>query len=337
MSVSNGERHTLVLGGAGFVGLAITEQLLLAGESVLVFDTNRLPDDAARLLGSIGPSLVAVQGSVCDRDALASLFARHAVKRIINCAALTPSIAQEKQDPLAIFQVNQLAVLDILHEARERGLPFIQVSSSGAFGEIQYRESFDAKTITEDVLKDPVSFYGISKNAAEQITLRYGDLFGVDVLVARVGVVFGPWEYATGVRHIFSAQLQMLRHAMQGRPALLQRDSVKDFAYSRDVGAGVVALCRSKNLRSKIFHISAAAPWTLLAYAEQLRQHIPTFTFGTATHDQAPNVTLSRAKDRAPLDISRIRDEAGFMPAFNLASAVADYVSWARQTTCWRA
>jgi nucleoside-diphosphate-sugar epimerase len=336
MPNASGDHPTLVIGGAGFMGLAIVEQLLLTDEPVLVFDTIPLPDDAVRLLKPIGPSLTAVQGSVCDRAALAALFERHPVKRIINCAAHTPTALQEKQDPRVIFEVNQLAVLDILQHARDRNLPFIQVSSSGSFGEIQFREGFDAETIGEDVLKDPISFYGISKNAAEQIVLRYGDLFGVDARIARVGVIWGPWEYATGVRHIFSAQLQMLRLAMKGEHARLGRDSIKDFGYVRDAGAGVVALTRAQNLRSKVFHISSAVPWTLMAFAEELCRHFPKFTYTIAKSGEAPNVTVSRAKDRVRLDISRIRDEAGFSPKFDLASSVADYVAWAKQTTSWR-
>lgn len=336
MANASSDRPTLVIGGAGFMGLAIVEQLLKAGEPVVVFDLIPLPEDAVRLLKPIGPSLTAVQGSVCHRAALADLFDRHPVKRVVNCAAHTPTAVQEKADPRVIFEVNQLAVIDILHQARDHGLPFIHVSSSGSFGEIQFRQGFDAETIGEDVLKDPISFYGISKNAAEQIVLRYGDLFGVDARIARVGVIWGPWEYATGVRHIFSAQLQILRLAMKGEHAVLMRDSIKDFGYVRDAGAGVVALTRAQNLRSKVFHISSAVPWTLTAYAEELRTHFPSFTYSVAQTGETPNVTLSRAKDRVRLDISRIRDEAGFSPMFDLASSVADYVAWAKQTTSWR-
>lgn len=337
MSGSSAQRYTAVLGGAGFVGLAIVEQLLKAGEPVVVFDTIPLPQDAARLFETYGASCRAEKGSVCERADLAALSSKYPLKRIINCAALTPSPVQERQYPRDIFDVNLLAVINVLDEARAHRLPFIQVSSSGAFGEIQFREGLDAETISEDVLKDPISFYGISKYAAEQTALRYADLFGTSVLIARVGVVYGPWEYATGVRHIFSAQLQMLRHAMAGRPVVLERDSLKDFTYSRDVGLGLVALCAAKDLSSKVFHVSAGSAWTLSDFAAQLQRHIPGFTFSVAAGDQPPNVKLSRAKDRVPLDISRIRNETGFEPTFGLERAVQDYVEWARETSCWRA
>src|SRR5690606_17536816 len=177
-------------------------------------------------------------------------------ERIINCAAITPTAVQERNDPRKIFQVNLLAVFNLLELARDRNILLVHVSSSGAFGEIQLRPGFTEPTISEDVLKDPVSYYGISKHAAEQVVLRYAELFGTRILIARVGVVYGPWEYDTGARNIFSAQLQLLRHAMAGREARLERDAVRDFVYSRDVGRAIVALSQAQSLHSKIFHIS---------------------------------------------------------------------------------
>ena len=56
----------------------------------------------------------------------------------------------------------------------------------------------------------------------------------------------------------------------------------------------------------------------------------------TRTELKSGLAELSKAADRQGLDVARLKRETGYEPSFSPAAAFADYVAWARRTTCWR-
>jgi UDP-glucuronate 4-epimerase len=328
---------TLVTGGAGFVGLAIVEHLLARGEAVTVLDVHAFPPDAAELFARLPGKLRVVTGSVLDAKALAA--AAEGASSIIHAATVTPDAKREVVDPVTVNECNFNGTLAVLELVRRTGQPLLHLSTSGVYGEVQNRPGFRDPLVGEDVLPDPRSLYAVSKTAAEQTVLRYVTLFGITAHVARVGVCWGPWEHDTGMRHVFSAPLQLLRRAHAGQEAVIGRESIKDWSYSRDVAKGVVMLRDARaNLKSRVFNVSGDSDWPVTAFADHLKAAFPGFRWRLATAPDASdvNVTLSKASDRQGLDIARLRAETGYAPSFGREQAFADYVAWSRQTTCWR-
>lgn len=330
---------TLVTGGAGFVGLAVVEQLLAQGEHVAALDVVDLPPDARELFARLPGRLEAVHGSVLDAELLGATLKRLHPETVVHAATVTPDGAREQADPVTVNEVNFNGTLCLLEALRRQPARLLHLSTSGVYGPIQHRPGFTAPLIGEDVLPDPRTFYAVSKAAAEQTVLRYAELFGIEAVVARVGVAWGPWEYDTGARHVFSAPLQLLRLAQAGRPAVIGRESVKDWSYSRDIGRGVAALANAgAALRSRVFHVGGDAEWPVTDFARKLAAAFPGFAWTIAERpdDPAVNVTLSKASDRPGLDIGRLQRETGYRPAYGFDAACADYLDWAARTRCWR-
>ena len=88
--------------------------------------------------------------------------------------------------------------------------------------------------IEEDQLarRSSVMLYGLTKRAAETILPRIAVTQGVNFTAARLGSVYGPWEYATGVRDTLSPMLQVLECARAGREAVLGPPWRGDYIYS---------------------------------------------------------------------------------------------------------
>ncbi len=333
------QASTLVTGGAGFVGLALVEHLLTLGEHVTVFDIIELPPDAKNLFAGLPGRLDVVRGSVLDRAALDEAVARAQPTTLVNAAAVTPNGPQEKADPMLVNQVNFNGTLEVLEVVRARKLRLLHLSTCGVYGAVQDRPGFWAPVVGEDVLPGPATLYAISKTAAEQTVQRHMELFGIDALIARVGVTWGPWEYGTGSRHVFSAPLQLLRLAHAGREAVISRESIKDWSYSRDVARGIAMLKNAATpLPSRLFNVSGDAMWAISDFARRLTFAFPGFCFRIAQSDSdlAINATLSKASDRQGLDVSRLKRETGYAPAYDFETAFTDYLGWAERTTCWR-
>ena len=108
----------------------------------------------------------------------------------------------------------------------------------------------------------PETVYAISKYAGERIALRYRRIWELDLVAARLGTVFGPWEYETGVRDTFSAPLLASSLVRRGSDVVLSGEGRKDWLYARDVAGAIAALldCQSQSCEH-----ASASPATIEA------------------------------------------------------------------------
>src|ERR1700733_4431589 len=112
--------------------------------------------------------------------------------------------------------------------------------------------------IDEDALHPaPVTLYGLTKRAAETILPRVAETQGVRFAAARLGSVYGPWEYATGVRDTLSPMLQALECARSEREAVLGPPWRGDYVYSRDVAAGLVRIADTPALSRTVYNLAS--------------------------------------------------------------------------------
>src|SRR5690606_32841577 len=127
----------------------------------------------------------------------------HLVTRLVHGAAVTSAAARERCEAERIVEVNLVGTLRALTAARRHAVRRVLYLSSGAvYGD----NAFDRESLDEDAdLPVPDTLYAITKYAAERSVLRCAGLWGIDVLVARLGSVFGRWEYDTGLRDTLSA------------------------------------------------------------------------------------------------------------------------------------
>src|SRR5215218_3346341 len=173
------EMATLVTGGNGWLPSHVVRRLARAGERVVSYDLME-PDDYLReFLGADVSNVVFEAGDVADRERLRAAAARHGVTSIISAAAITPRVDRERREPERILAVNLGGVVNALEVARE--LPefrrFVQISSCAVFGDVP-----GVAELNEDSPANSTNLYGITKLAGERVALRYGDLFGMDVM-----------------------------------------------------------------------------------------------------------------------------------------------------------
>ena len=115
----------------------------------------------------------------------------------------------------------------------------------------------------EDALRpSPVALYGLTKLAAETILPRIAATQGLGFTAARLGGVYGPWEYATGVRDTLSPMLQVLELAAAGTEAVLGPPWRGDYTLSRDIAAGLVAIADAPVLPRTVYNLATGRATT---------------------------------------------------------------------------
>lgn len=315
----------LVTGGAGFVGLNLVEALLARGETVVVFGREALPAPAARAFAALPGKLTVMEGDVRDASALGAAFGTQKIDAVFPFAAVTSGPAREADDPESVLQVNLLGVLATLRAARAAKVRRVIVPSSSAV----YGESFHRfLAMTEaDTPCVPTGLYGTTKYAVERMGLRLGDLWGMDVIAARISAVFGPWERDTGVRDLIGPHTSIARAALAGEAVVLpEKVPAYHWVFSRDLASGLLHLLDLKDPPHRVFNVCSGLCWgpQILDWCEALARAYPKFRWS-----QGPNATIafSDPKDRGRMDVARIK-ATGWTPKFPPDRAYPDYLAW---------
>ena len=190
----------LVTGATGFVGRALVQCLLAEDESRRLVVAVRRDNQPwpARVLPRVTGDL---EPSADWSDAL------DGVSVVIHLAARVHMMADVAADPLAEFRrVNVQGTLNLARHAAAAGVRrFVFVSSIKVNGEVTQL----GRPFTADDAPAPLDAYGVSKMEAEQGLREIARQTGMEVVIIRPPLVYGP-----GVKANFAAMMRWLRRGV---------------------------------------------------------------------------------------------------------------------------
>ncbi len=224
----------LVTGAAGFIGSTLAEHLVARGADVVGLDcfTDYYPRAAkernlAALRAMAGFRFV--EARIQDADLPGLLRDRTHVFHLAAQAGVRKSWGRD----FDVYTVNNVEATQILLEAAAPlGLErFVYASSSSVYGDRV------AIPMREDALPQPVSPYGVTKLAAEQLCYLYHVNYGVPTVSLRYFTVYGPRQRPDMAFH------KILRSTMRGESFHLFGDGgqTRDFTFVADAVAATAA------------------------------------------------------------------------------------------------
>lgn len=148
----------LVTGGAGYIGSVTVEQLLAAGERVVVLDNL-----STGYRKAVAPDAVFVEGGIGERDLLRRIFADHSIDTVMHFAA-SIEVGESCANPRKYFENNTAGALALLGAMTDAAVPYFILSSTAAV----YGDP-DSVPITEEMPMRPKNPYGLSKRMVEQM------------------------------------------------------------------------------------------------------------------------------------------------------------------------
>lgn len=166
----------LLTGASGFVGRATESALAASGHAV------------RRVLRQAGDGDVFRVDGIDGRTDWQGAF--DGVDAVVHLAARVHRMADTEVDSLAAFRaVNTVGSEVLARAAAAAGVRrFVFVSSVKAVGEA----SAPGQRLDERTLPQPVDPYGVSKQEAEQALQRVADETGLEVVIVRPPLVYGP-------------------------------------------------------------------------------------------------------------------------------------------------
>lgn len=320
-------RYAVVTGGLGFIGSFIARDLIRNGhvdKVVLVDDfggfvspiMHTLIDQRRSRLQGIEDRVIVERAQVQHYPIMHHILARYKPAYIFHLAALPlatiqNSTSDEAMDGSVLSTAHMLESCHLLKEeigyVPER---FVYASSSMIYGDFQYTP---ADEIHPQI---PRNIYGTMKLAGEVATLGLARTFGIKAAVIRPSAVYGPTDMNRRVTQIF------IENAIAGKKLIIQgEDEALDFTYVEDIARGFVLAAIREEAVGEVFNITTGRAYTLLEYAQLLKEYFPTLTYEIVPRDH------SRPK-RGTLSIAKAKEKLGFEPSHTLRDGVAKYVRY---------
>lgn len=226
-----------VIGGAGFIGSHLVEQLTETGaEDILVYDNltrgtrenleRALKDDRVRLTEGDITHTDVLNDALSDRDA------------VFHLAALWLMHCHEYQR--AALQVNIEGSFNVLEACRDNNVDKLVYSSSASV----YGDATNVP-MTEDHPFNNRTFYGATKIAGEEMLQAFNERYGLDYAGLRYMNVYGPRQDYKGA--YTAVMMKMLDRMDEGKPPIVHGDGSQtfDFVFVEDVARANVAAMQS--------------------------------------------------------------------------------------------
>ena len=302
--------NALVTGGAGFIGSAISRELLSQGNNVRVFD-NLLTGDKA----NVPSGAEFVEADLRDLDSVRQ--ACKGMEVVFHQAALR-SVPRSVDDPGLATACNVQGTVNLLVGAEEAGVQrVVYASSSSVYGD--RTEGLNR----EDLAPNPMSPYAVSKLAAEHFCRVWTGLKNLSTVSLRYFNVFGPGQTAESkYAAVFPAFISALKN---GRPPEMHWDGEqsRDFTYIDDVvRANILASEAAAKADGGVFNIGGGGAKTINEVYAEVSEALGSQLDPVRLPKRAGDVRHTRA------DISRAKEFLGWEPRAEWKPAVRATVAW---------
>ena len=304
----------LITGVAGFIGSTLAERLLGEGADVVGIDcfTDYYPREAKERnlkTARAHQRFRFIESRVQDADLAAMLADRTHVFHLAAQAGVRKSWGKDFE----IYTVNNIEATQVLLEActRTKIERLVYASSSSVYGDDR------PMPFREDTLPQPVSPYGVSKLAAEQLCYLYTVNHGVPTVSLRYFTVYGPRQRPDMGFHKF------FRAVLQGESITLYGDGeqTRDFTFVDDIVTATVAAA-TKGVPGRVYNIGGGSRVSMNEVIAMIGR----------VSGIAPKIIVDPAQKgdmrHTYADTTRAQADLGFKPSVTLEQGLAAECRW---------
>jgi GDP-4-dehydro-6-deoxy-D-mannose reductase len=249
---------------------------------------------------------------------------REAEPDLIANMAGSASVAESWKQPKEAFTVNAGGVQNLLEvmSAEAPAAHLLCVSSAEVYGEVEE----DELPLTEEQALRPVSPYGESKAAMEEMCAHYAQSRGLRVGIVRAFNQLGPRQDPGFAASGFARQMAAAEHEGASKVELHVGNlaAARDFTDVRDSARAFVSV--SERELTATYNMCSGKAVRIESLIEQLRSATP------LEIEIVPDPDRSR-----PIDVpvlvgsnARLREATGWQPRIPIEQTIGDLLEWWR-------
>ena len=314
----------LVTGASGFVGQALSSTLVKAGHETI---------GLVRRPGACVPGADEwlVPGDVFETIEQGAWPGGPQIDCVVHLAARVHVMHDTASDPLAAFRAaNVEATMRVARAAHAHGVRrMVFVSSVKAAAEIDH-----GRPLRESDPAQPQDAYGQSKREAEEALTAFGRETGLEIVIVRPPLVYGP-----GVRANF---LQLMRAVARGLPLPLGMVQARRSVVFVDNLADALMHCAiDAAAAGQLFYVADDEAPTVAELARSIGKHlhkparllpIPTAWLRLLGRVTGRSPQVERLTESLRLDCTHIAGTLGWRPVCSLDEGLAHTARWYRST-----
>jgi UDP-N-acetyl-alpha-D-quinovosamine dehydrogenase len=310
----------LITGATGFVGSAVVRRLLQENFSITATvltgeDAGNLPADVERVI--VPPLSDHSDYSTCLQN----------IDIVIHLAARVHIMQETATNPLREFRkVNLYGTERLARQAAKAGVKrFVFMSTIGVNGNTSCGRAF-----TECDIPRPHNDYSTSKLEAEISLREISEKSGMEVVIARAPLVYGPGNPGNF--------LSLLRVISKGIPLpLASVSNKKSFIYVANLADALKSCAAHPSAANQTYLVSdcedLSTPELLRSVASALGMPvrllpIPISLIRIAGMLAGKSAAVRRLLDPLQVDSSKIRRELGWKPPFTMEEGLLETAKW---------
>lgn len=337
----------LITGGAGFVGsnLALKLKEKNSQYSIVCLDNLKRRGSELNLPRLKGADIEFVHGDIRNKEDLMQI---HDIDLILECSAEPSVLAGIDGSPEYLIQTNLMGTVNCLELARRDKSGFIFLSTSRVYpikviNSLNYSEAetrfelSDEQNVpgasregfTEDLtLKGARSLYGATKLASELLIEEYRDVYGIETLINRCGVITGPWQMGKvdqGVvvhwiaSHLFNKSLKYFGYGGKGK-------QVRDILHIDDLFRLIdIQVNRLSDLNGNLYNVGGGrdVSISLQELTALCQKHTGNeVEIGSVVDDRAADIRIYLT------DNGLVNTDTGWVPQKSADDIVRDITGW---------
>jgi UDP-glucose 4-epimerase len=315
----------LITGGLGFIGSHTARALLDLGESCVLVQrrTSEVPDAFA---DEAGKRVFVEQVDIMDRAALLEIGTRHKITGIVHLAGSVPWPPGE-YEPVDGARKAIDSLLNVFQAACDWQVARVGVASTiGVYGGVAGRVPWQ-----EDMALPMTAGHTIPafKKIGELLTDSIADATGLQVVNYRISYIWGPLGRTATP---FYPAPQLVHAAVRGTAPDLSMlyspahaEDAVDMCYVKDCGRAIALLQLADRLSHRTYNVAAGRATSNGEFTAAIKKVVP-----DAQIDLPGGRDPNGPGEDVYLDITRLRQDTGYQPAYDTERAVADYIGWLR-------
>jgi UDP-glucose 4-epimerase len=307
----------LVTGGAGYIGSVAVEQLLEAGESVVVLDNLCQGHRAA-----VHPKATLVVADLAERGAIDATLSTHRPDAVMHFAAHS-LVGESMQQPFRYLRTNVITAMNLLESMAEHGVRRFILSSTANLFDQPERMPIDE---SEQII--PGSPYGESKYLLERVLPWLEKIHGLRYATLRyfnaAGATPERGEDHNPELHLIPIVLQV---ALEQRPQVTifgddyptpDGTCVRDYIHVSDLARAHILALAALERESRVYNLGSGRGYSVrevIDTARRLTGHaIPAVVGPRRPGDPAVLVASS----------AKIQRELGWRPQFDSVESIVE-------------
>jgi len=183
--------NVLVVGGAGFLGSHLVDQLIAEGANQTIILDNLFIGTRDNLKEAINKGAILHVDNAENQEAISYLIEKYDIDIVFNCA--TKPLNYSFINPADAFLTNVLVAKNLLELQRKNAFQTLcHFSSSEAYGSAQYQPMDEGHPL------DPLTTYAAGKASADLLLESYVNMFNLDAFIVRPFNNYGPRQNFEG-------------------------------------------------------------------------------------------------------------------------------------------